>query len=901
MVAIPEGLAAALADRYRIERELGAGGMATVYLAEDLKHHRQVAVKVLHPELAAVLGAERFLAEIRTTANLQHPHILPLHDSGQADGLLFYVMPYVEGETLRTRLQQEQQLPIEDAVRITREVAGALDYAHRHGVIHRDIKPENILLHEGQALIADFGIALAVRTAGGLRMTQTGMSLGTPEYMSPEQALGERTVTAKSDIYALGCVLYEMLTGEPPFTGATVQAIVAKVMHERPVPPSSIRDTVPAGVEAAVLTALAKLPADRWSSAAQFAEALEGDQRASGPRAASGTAGGTGVAPHRRRDSLVVGLGIALVAATAFGAWQWRAAHRTLPDLVLRVPIEMPRYASSGMPIGSGVAISRTGGMIAYIAGSSGGAGQQLFLRAADDVRPRALAGTETAQSLWFSPDGKWLGYWVSDTLQKVPVDGGSPIPLAEMPQFRGASWSPTGVIVASDGAGLFTIPETGGPPRRLSSPDTSKGEHGQRFPVVLPDGGTVLYSSIGDDALRSRRIGVVSLASRQATILDLAGAFALGVMDGCLVYASNAGDLMAVRFDAEGRRVLGAPVRVADGAIQTYGLGFMAALSESGSLVAQFGSRAAEVVLVDRSGGTQPLIKEPRQYLYPRFSPDGKRLALSIESAPKRDIWLYDLASQTLTRLTNDGGSERPEWSADGTRVLYRTTNRPGAGVGESSIWWRPADLGAPAAALLQADLEQQARGMPPTNYWEAVMTADGRALVAQVEANTGRGPDVAYRRTGGDTTTLFVAATTAQETQPRPSPDGRWVAFRSDASGTNQVLVRPLPGPGGEVVISTTFGTEPVWSRDGNRLYYRDGQQFIEATLAVGASLAVSSRTPLFADPFLLAQSPHANYDIAPDGQQFVFLRSQESSSLMLIHNWRAELRNLLKGQVR
>jgi len=875
--------------------------MATVYLAEDLKHHRHVAVKVLHPELAAVLGAERFLAEIRTTANLQHPHILPLHDSGQADGLLFYVMPYVEGETLRTRLEQEQQLPIEEAVRITREVASALDYAHRHGVIHRDIKPENILLHEGQALIADFGIALAVSTAGGPRMTQTGMSLGTPEYMSPEQALGERAITAKSDIYALGCVLYEMLTGEPPFTGATVQAIVAKVMHERPVPPSSIRDTVPTDIEHAVLTALAKLPADRWASAAQFGEALQDHRGGQGPRTLSSSASAGGVRSHRGRDPLVLALGIALVAAMVFAAWQWRAAHRVMTELVLRVPIDVPRYASSGMPIGAGVAISRTGSMIAYIAGSSSGAGQQLFIRAADDVRPRALAGTETAQSLWFSPDDKWLGYWVSDTLQKVSVDGGSPVQLAEMPQFRGASWSATGVIVASDGTGLFTIPEVGGQPQRLSSPDTSKGEHGQRYPVVLPDGATVLYSSFGDDLLRSRRIGVVSLATRTATILELAGAFALGVVDGFLVYASNAGDLMAVRFDAEERRVLGAPVRVADGAIQTYGLGVMAALSESGALVAQFGTRTAEVVLVDRNGGTEPLIKEPRQYLYPRFSPDGKRLALSIEAAPKRDIWLYDLGSQTLTRLTNDGGSERPEWSADGTRVLYRTANRPGAGVGESSIWWRPADLGAPAAALLQADPEQQARGKPSTDYWEAVMTADGRALVAQVEANVGRGPDVAYRRTDGDTTTHFVAATAAQETQPRPSPDGRWVAYRSDGSGTNQVVVRPLPGPGGEVVMSTAFGTEPVWSRDGKRLYYRDGQQLVEATLAVGTGLAVSSRTPLFADPFLLAQSPHANYDIAPDGQHFVFLRPQESSSLVIVYNWRAELRSLLNGQTR
>ena len=212
-------LQSALADRYRLDREVGAGGMATVYLAEDVRHDRRVALKVLRPELAAVIGAERFLAEIKLTANLQHPHILPLFDSGEADGYLFYVMPFVEGETLRDRLNREKQLPVADAVRITTEVASALDYAHRHGVIHRDIKPENILLHDGQALVADFGIALAASKAGGARMTETGMSLGTPHYMSPEQAMGEREITARSDVYALGAVLYEMLTGEPPFTG----------------------------------------------------------------------------------------------------------------------------------------------------------------------------------------------------------------------------------------------------------------------------------------------------------------------------------------------------------------------------------------------------------------------------------------------------------------------------------------------------------------------------------------------------------------------------------------------------------------------------------------------------------------------------------------------------------
>src|SRR5215471_5720294 len=276
-------LTAALADRYRIERTLGQGGMATVYLAHDLKHDRKVALKVLRPELAAMIGADRFLAEIKTTANLQHPHILSLFDSGRtggpgaerSDDFTYYVMPYVEGESLRDRLTRVKQLPVGDAVRIAGEVAAALDYAHRHGVIHRDIKPENILLTDGRVVVADFGIALAVsRSDGATRMTETGMSLGTPHYMSPEQAMGEREITAASDIYALGCVTYEMLTGDPPFTGSTAQAIVARVLTEPPRSLTAQRHTIPPNLEAAVLTALEKLPADRFATAHEFAAAL---------------------------------------------------------------------------------------------------------------------------------------------------------------------------------------------------------------------------------------------------------------------------------------------------------------------------------------------------------------------------------------------------------------------------------------------------------------------------------------------------------------------------------------------------------------------------------------------------------------------------------------------------
>src|SRR5689334_15050530 len=269
-----ETLTAALAERYRIERELGQGGMATVYLAQDLKHDRKVAVKVLKPELAAVLGAERFVVEIKTTAALQHPHILPLFDSGETDGFLYYVMPFIDGETLRARLDREKQLGVDEAVHIARDVADALDYAHRHGVIHRDIKPENILLHDGRPVVADFGIALAVSAAAGGRMTETGLSLGTPHYMSPEQATAEKEITGRSDIYSLASVLYEMLSGNPPHMGSSAQQIIMKIIAEPVESVTKYRKAVPPNVAAAVAKALEKLPADRFESARAFAEAL---------------------------------------------------------------------------------------------------------------------------------------------------------------------------------------------------------------------------------------------------------------------------------------------------------------------------------------------------------------------------------------------------------------------------------------------------------------------------------------------------------------------------------------------------------------------------------------------------------------------------------------------------
>jgi serine/threonine-protein kinase len=342
-------LNAALEGRYRIERELGAGGMATVYLAEDVRHDRKVAIKVLRPELAAVIGGERFVSEIKTTANLQHPHILPLHDSGEADGFLFYVMPFVEGESLREKLNREKQLPVDEALGITLKVAAALQAAHEKGIVHRDIKPANILLSGGEPLVADFGIALAVQEAGGGRLTETGLSLGTPFYMSPEQASADRQPTPASDVYSLGCVLYEMLIGDPPHTGSTAQAVLAKILTERPRTLSELRSTVPPHVAAATARALERLPADRFPSVQEFARAL-GDPGFT--HVALPTASGTGPHPatveaRPPRGSRLPWLVAAAAVACRSGRTRPPSRHRWF-EPISRGPRLNPRVEGGG-------------------------------------------------------------------------------------------------------------------------------------------------------------------------------------------------------------------------------------------------------------------------------------------------------------------------------------------------------------------------------------------------------------------------------------------------------------------------------------------------------------------------------------------------------------------------
>ncbi|PYP77225.1 MAG: hypothetical protein DMD35_15880 [Gemmatimonadetes bacterium] len=890
MTDIVSTLTEQLAAHYRVVRELGAGGMATVYLAHDLKHDRDVAIKVLHPDLGAALGGERFLTEIRTTARLQHPHILPLLDSGEAGGLLYYVMPLVTGETLRARLERERLLPIQDAVRVAREVGDALGYAHGLGVIHRDIKPENILLQNGHALVADFGIALAVQSAGGARMTQTGLSLGTPQYMSPEQAMGERTIDARSDIYALGAVTYEMLVGEPPFTGPSVQAIVARLLSEEPRSLHTQRKAIPEPVEYAVLRALEKLPADRWATAREFADTLEGT---SGSSTAHGAMPPRYARAERRaepwgsrlRDPVVVALGAIALVTSLLAAWAWRSTPTaTVEQREVRFAIPSARNGS-GATLGlSDLAVSHDGRLLVYIARNANGR-DALIIRPMDDIRARELPGTEGADNPIFSPDDRWVAYIRGNQIYKTAVEGGVPQLLATAPgTFTGAGWSSSGSILVSGNLGLWLIPEAGGAPRALTKADRSKGEYFQDTPVMLDDGKTALYSAWPSSSPATAKMAFVSLESGETTITDLLGLYPVGVIDGTLIYVTIGGGLMAVPVDVARRRLTGTPVQVAsDIAINSVSGVARAALSRTGTLFYENGSHASQVVVADMHGATRLALAEPREYSFPRYSPDGSQLAMAVGSADQRDIWLYELSTGASTRLTTQSAvNERPEWTPDGKRVLYRTDRG-----GPSSIWWRPADLSTDGQPVLTT---------ANVLYFEAVVSPDGRNIAYQLDT---AGADLYYRGLQGDTTQHVIATSNAIETMPRFSPDGKWIAYVTDESGTNQVVVQPFPGPGRRIQLSTSGGAEPVWSRDGTRVFYRGEGMLMAARLRTEPTLGMIGRDTLFTDVFVPSTNPHANFDAAPDGAHLLLLKPVGRSEMIAVSNWGASLRARMTGK--
>jgi len=891
----------ALEGRYAIERELGEGGMATVYLADDLKHNRKVALKVLKPELAAIVGAERFLAEIQVTANLQHPNILPLFDSGEADSFLFYVMPYVEGDTLKDRLAREGQLPVNDAVAIAKDMAEALQAAHEQGVIHRDIKPGNVLISRGKPLISDFGIALALSASGaGERLTETGLSLGTPYYMSPEQATGDQAVGASTDTYALGCVLYEMLVGDPPFAGSTAQAVLGKIIAGKRVSATEERPSVPANVDGAIRKALEKLAADRFASAQEFAKALGDEHFRYGEIGEAGVAASG--APWKRISTVFASL---FVLTSAIAAWGWLGPASQLPSAdSVRFTIVPPESAPLDF-VGDypDLAISRDGRQIVYRGPNSEGTGQQLNLRPLGELSGAPLRGAEDGFNPVISPDGKWVAFIPGDspsTLQRVSILGGAPVPLAEAPSpIRGVSWGAEDQIVfGTTDDGLLRVFADRGEPEALT---TLGGDEAHIWPSIIDGRGAVVFviTTRGIPALTLGRLAVVDLDSREVTRLGIQGVSPRYVSTGHLIYAVADGSLRAVPFDAKSLTVTGGTVPLVEGvSVKRRGAANFD-ISDDGHLVYASGGAGSglqrSLVWIDREdGGEEPIAARPGPYAYPRLSPDGSRVALDSRSE-ENDILIWDLRGGTLNLLDlGEGLQTYPVWTANGERVAYGTA---------SSIYWKAANNTGSPAELADTSMIQGVED--PSPYFFAL---DETALVFRDQNN---------RETGDDLKMISIETGTViwrldgdyHERNAELSTDGRWMAYQSNESGEFQIYVRPFPQVlEDQVPVSNNGGLFPLWSRDGSELFYlQPGAatfQLISVSFDTDPTFEVRNRQVVLEDWPYSASAEGRSYDVSDDGRRFLVLKLLEgigegARPEITVHlNWFTTLRQQMGG---
>jgi eukaryotic-like serine/threonine-protein kinase len=804
-----ETLRASLADRYTVEGELGEGGMATVYLATDVKHRRRVAVKVLKPELAAAVGAERFLREIETTANLRHPHILPLYDSGEAGGILFYVMPFVEGETLRDRLLRERQLPLEDALRIAREVADALAYAHSRGVIHRDIKPANILLDSGHALVADFGIALAVEGIGTERMTRTGMSIGTPQYMSPEQASADRAIDARSDIYALGAVTYEMLTGEPPFQGATAQAVFAKALTERPTAPSVIRETVSPELDAAVAKALARLPADRFATAAAFASAISSAEHAGGGGMARQTL-------SRVRRPLVPMLVAAalIVAAYLVGTLSRPAAANPLGRFGQATQVTW----ESGLEITP--AISPDGKLVAYAAGN--GSQFRIYVRPVAGGRDVPLTddstGAETAPE--WSRDGSRILFLDNGRVFSAPSGGGAA--RQEVPSrgadVESAAWSPDERKIVYVVADSIFVQDAAGTSRRIGI---------AQVPSMCTWSAQHLIACLaGNWAYLKPGMAFGNLAPSWIIVIDPATGRITGVTDSLssnvaprwtpdgktLLYVSNRlgpPDIYALGINRHGTAT-GDPVRLTVGmnvnsfSLSADGSRMAFSVMHTGSnIYSQPWHHGAPVA------GDRPTEVTFGQQVIEGFSisRDTRWLYYDSDASGNPDIYRMRLPSGEPERLTTARSPEfNPAPSPDGREVAFHSWR-----TGSRDIFIMPLDGGPLVQVTHTPDQEQYVSWSP-----------DGRRL-AFASQSAPFGVFVSHLDNGQWHTRKLVAVGHWSAW----SPDGRYLSYVTVLYGGGLRVIPADSGTPRAVYDETAPGAPQAetsqWSADGKTIYFR------------------------------------------------------------------------------
>ena len=802
-----ERVSKALSGQYDIESRLGRGGMATVYLARDRKHQRAVAIKVLHPSLADSLGADRFLAEIRTTANLQHPHILPLFDSGQADGFLYYVMPYVEGESLRDRLDREKVLPIEEAVRIATEVADALQAAHDQGIVHRDIKPANILLSRGNPLLADFGISLAVSAAGAGRMTETGLSLGTPNYMSPEQATSDRDPDARSDVFSLACVLYEMLTGEPPHMGGTIQSALKKLLTEEPTRPRALRETIPEGIERAVLKALAKVPADRFQTVAEFRDAL--------------ARGGVDGTAWRKKALRQAAWGVPAAALAVVALLQLASGRRAAPP---PVPVSQDHLTTD-----PGVewfpSLAPDGEWIVYAGQASGN--WDIYLRSIGGQNPINLTRSPTVDDQpAFSPDGQLIAFRSSRDGGGIYVMGrtGEGVRRLTRQGFK-PTWSPDGTEVAYATENVDMTPQNAYGRSELWVVNLETGEERK---VDVVDAALPSWSPNGHRIAYSRRLdyqdrGVWTVAAEGGEEVPVTQHLAtdwnpVWSPDGNYLYfvsdRSGSMNLWRIGVDERTGEPTGEPEPITTPAVS---LGHLTLSGDGRRLAYSSNIVNSNIQELAFDPERRVVVGEPRwvttgsrRWSSPDPSPDGERLAFYSLIVPEGDVYVMGIDGTGMRQITGDSAIDRvPRWSPDGEWLAFFSDRG-----GPADVWKIHVD----GSNLMQ--ITDATGGVPVWSPDGLRMATSPAAAAASTEIS------FTFDPTGSTPESTDTLPDPAPEMAPffpnSWSPDGRRLAGDIGFTDTG-IIVYSLETATYQQL--TDFGQWPVWLPNGRHLLFVSG----------------------------------------------------------------------------
>ncbi|MGH9775892.1 MAG: protein kinase domain-containing protein [Candidatus Acidiferrales bacterium] len=890
---------------YEIVAPLGAGGMGEVYRARDTRLDRTVAIKILASRLADNPEAKQRLdREARAISSLNHPNICTLHDVGHQDGIHFLVMEYLEGETLADRLKKGP-LPLEQVLRIGAEIAAGLDKAHRSGVVHRDLKPGNIMLTKTGAKLMDFGLAKGASAAapalsgltasiespaGGHPLTAEGTVVGTFQYMSPEQIEGQ-DADARSDIFSLGAVLYEMVTGQRAFEGKSQLSVASAILEREPEPISMVKPLTPPVLDRTIRKCLAKQPDQRWQSASDLATELnwmtDGSATAMAVKA---------VERGRKWGRLGWLVSGALLLLLAGGGSAWITARRSVaPARVMRFTVSLPAGDALG---GSwwwypSVAVSHDGSQIAYVAHRGGQS--QIYLRAVGEMNARPVPGTEGADIPFFSPDGKWLGMASSGEIKKVPLAGGPTVTIAKA-TFYSANWAPDDMIYFDGESGLQKVAAAGGEPQKVTTLDAKSQETEHRFPEVLPGGKALIFTLRDGEqpSFDNANIAALDLATGEKKILVKSGTDAHYVSTGYLVFL-RAGMLMAVPFDPARLQVKGAAAPVAEDILENPRIGAgQYAISDDGSLVYIAGGVTYgehELVFVDKTGATRSLTATKRPYEDFTISPDGKFIATTIEGQVT-DTWIHDIARDTETRFTSGVENRDPTWTPDGKRIAYG-----GFKKGKYGVYWRPLDGSAPEVTLLTSD--------KPVYAWS--WSSDGRVLLYE-ELSAGINYNLGILPMNDREHPRLLFSPQHNVNSAALSPDGDWIAYDSDESGRPEVYVAPYPRLAPRERISTEGGLRPVWAPDGRELYYRTVASVEELLRRALAQRSRVMAVPIETKPTFKAGTPHMLFEgpffesghdfaVTPDGRGFILIRESASQSdpneIHIVLNWFEELK--------